>query len=253
MTTPKQPGAAGKAREPAEQTKSKRRVRPLALGLTILYEDRDVLLVDKPAGVLSMASERERERTAYFVMMDYVRKGNPKSHNRVFIVHRLDRETSGVLLLAKSEDAKRKLQENWEDADKRYLAVVRGRVKQDKGTIESYLAENVAHMVYCTDDHTRGKLARTDYRVIKRTESRTLVQVRLLTGRKNQIRVHFADQGHAIIGDRKYGDKKDPVRQLALHALAIEFPHPHSGELVRCTAPVPRLFENLVGPFSGEL
>lgn len=227
--------------------KAKRRTRPLALGLKLLYEDRDVLVVDKPAGVLSMASERERERTAYFVMMDYVRKGNPKSRNRVYIVHRLDRETSGVLLLAKSEEAKRKLQENWDTTDKRYLAVVHGRVKQDKGTIESYLTENVAHVVYSTEDRTRGKLSKTEYRVLKKTENRTLVQVRLLTGRKNQIRVHFADEGHPIVGDRKYGDKKDPVRQLALHALAIEFAHPHSGEPIRCTAPVPRQFEHLVG------
>lgn len=230
-----------------DKLKPKRRPRPLALGLEILYEDRDVLIVNKPSGVLSMASERERERTAYFVMMDYVRKGNPKSRNRVFIVHRLDRETSGVLLFAKSEEAKRKLQDNWDNTDKRYLAIVHGRVKSEKGCITSYLAENVAQMVYSTEDRTRGKLSKTEYRVLKKTENRTLVQVRLLTGRKNQVRVHFADEGHPIVGDRKYGDKKDPVRQLMLHALGIEFPHPHSGKLITCSAPVPPNFERLIG------
>lgn len=224
-----------------------RRPRPLPLGLELIYEDRDVLVVNKPAGLLSMATEKERERTAYFFMMDYVRKGNPKSHNRVFIVHRLDRETSGVLLLAKSEEAKLKLQENWDAADKRYLAVVRGAPPKTLGTITSYLAENVTHIVYSTDDKTRGKLSTTEYRLLKKTTALALVEVRLLTGRKNQIRVHFADNGFPIAGDRKYGDKKDGVKRLALHAYQIEFPHPHTGKPVLCTAPPPPLFEQLVG------
>lgn len=194
-----------------------------------------------------MASERERERTAYFFMMDYVRKGNPKSRNRVFIVHRLDRETSGVLVLAKTEEAKLTLQENWDEADKRYLAVVRGQPPANIGSITSYLAENVAHIVYSTDDPARGKLSQTDYRVVKKTAAMSLVEVRLMTGRKNQIRVHFADGGFPIIGDRKYGDKKDSVKRLALHAYSIEFPHPHTGRPVFCTSAPPPLFEQLVG------
>lgn len=223
------------------------------MGLQIIYEDRDVLVVDKPSGLLSMGTERERERTAYFFMMDYVRKGNPKSRNRVFIVHRLDRDTSGVLLLAKSEEAKVRLQEDWDQADKRYLAVVRGHPPRPTGVISSYLAENVAQVVYSTEDRHRGKWSETEYRVLKKTTAMSLVEVRLLTGRKNQIRVHFSDEGFPIIGDRKYGDKHDTVKRLALHAYSIEFPHPHSGRPVLVTAPPPPVFEQLVGKVKGVI
>jgi len=217
------------------------------MGLEILYEDRDLLVVNKPAGLLSMATERERERTAYFFMMDYVRKGNPKSRNRVYIVHRLDRETSGVLVLAKSEEAKIHLQESWDQSDKRYLALVHGKVSPDQGSIQSYLAENVAHVVYSTDKDS-GKFAQSDYRVLTKTAAMALVEVTLITGRKNQIRVHFADKGNPIVGDRKYGQKKDPVKRLMLHALSIQFPHPHNGRPVQCIAPPPPLFAQLGGP-----
>ena len=227
--------------------KPNRRPRPLPLGLQLIYEDRDILVVDKPAGLLSMASERETERTAYFFMMDYVRKGNPKSRNRVFIVHRLDRETSGVLVFAKSEEVKRRLQENWDQADKRYLTIVHGHLKPDIGCITSYLAENITHMVYSTQDPERGKFAQTDYRVLKKTAALSLVEVRLLTGRKNQIRVHFSEKGFPIVGDRKYGRKEPGVKRLALHALSIEFPHPHSGLPVSFSAPIPPAFEHMVG------
>jgi tRNA pseudouridine32 synthase/23S rRNA pseudouridine746 synthase/23S rRNA pseudouridine1911/1915/1917 synthase len=225
-----------------------RRPRALPLGLAIVYEDRDVLVVHKPAGLLSMGSERERERTAYFVMMDYVRKGNPKSHNRVFIVHRLDRETSGLLLLAKSEQAKLKLQDDWDTSEKIYLAVAYGRVPR-RGSFTSYLAENVAQMVYSTDDKTRGKFAQTDYRVLKATPNLSLLEVKLRTGRKNQIRVHLSENGTPIVGDRKYGRKGGTQKRLALHAYSLTFNHPHSGKPITITAPPPPLFEQLVGKF----
>lgn len=221
--------------------------RPLPLGMVILHEDRDILVVDKPAGLLTVSTERERERTAYFFLMEHVRRGNPKSRERVFIVHRLDKDTSGVLVFARSEQAKRHLQEHWNETRKTYLAVVHGHPKKAQDTITSYLAENSAHVVYSTSDKKQGKLSSTAYRVLKETKNLALLEVDLLTGRKNQIRVHLSDIGHPIVGDRKYGDPKDPQTKLALHAHSLTFDHPYSGDRLTFTAKPPRQFHALVG------
>jgi tRNA pseudouridine32 synthase/23S rRNA pseudouridine746 synthase/23S rRNA pseudouridine1911/1915/1917 synthase len=158
----------------------------------ILYEDEDILVVDKPAGLLTIGTDTDKEHTAYFILMDYVRKGQAKSRKRVWIVHRLDRETSGVLVFAKSEEAKRRLQDRWEETEKKYLAVVHGNLKKKSDTMTTYLAENKARVVYSTSDHAKGKLAHTAYRVLRETKDFTLLEVDLLTGRKHQIRVHRA-------------------------------------------------------------
>jgi len=225
-----------------------KRFRPGVLphGLVILHEDREILVVDKPAGLLTIGTERDKSRTAYFVVTDYVRKGCARSRNRVFIVHRLDRDTSGVLVFAKSEEAKLRLQGAWGETEKTYLAVVHGRCPKSQETITSYLAENKAHVVYSTSDAAKGKLARTAYKVLKQTKAYALLEVNLLTGRKNQIRVHLADIGHPIVGDRKYGSATDSHAGLALHARSISFTHPMSGQRLTLAATVPAYFQKLV-------
>jgi len=199
-------------------------------GLTILHEDKDILVVEKPAGLLTVGTERNKSRTVHYLLNDYVRKGNPKSRNRVYVVHRLDQDTSGILLFAKSEPAKKFLQEHWEQTDKYYLAIVQGRLTPKEGTISTYLAENTAHKVYSTPDATKGKLSHTAYKVLKGGKGFSLVEIHLLTGRKHQIRVHFAEKGHPVVGDSKYGRGKIGSKRLALHARSISFTHPFSGK-----------------------
>jgi tRNA pseudouridine32 synthase/23S rRNA pseudouridine746 synthase/23S rRNA pseudouridine1911/1915/1917 synthase len=216
-------------------------------GIVILHEDRDLLVVDKPPGLLTMGTDTDKSRTAYFILTDYVRKGNAKSRKRLFIVHRLDRDTSGVLIFAKTAEAKRRLQEHWDETTKKYLAVVHGRLEKSSDTITSYLAENRAQVVYSTRDRTRGRLARTAYRVLKQSLDMALLEVDLLTGRKNQIRVHLADIGHPVVGDRKYGSPARTHPRLALHARSIAFRHPHTGEPLTIETAVPESFDRLVG------
>ena len=174
--------------------------------------------------------------------MDYVRKGQAKSRNRVFIVHRLDKETSGVLVFAKNEETKRALQDRWEKSEKIYLAWVEGSPTQDSGTITSFLAENSALRVYSTPDRKKGKFAVTRYRVLKRAGPRTLLEIKLETGRKHQIRVHLADSGWPVLGDAKYGRAARGSKRLALHAKSLAFTHPKSGERLTFEAPAPASF-----------
>jgi tRNA pseudouridine32 synthase/23S rRNA pseudouridine746 synthase/23S rRNA pseudouridine1911/1915/1917 synthase len=223
------------------------RKRRLPRGIVILHEDRDILVVDKPAGLLTIGTDRDKTRTAYFVLTDYIRKGYSKSRNRIFIVHRLDRETSGILVFAKNVQAKLRLQSQWREAEKKYLAVVHGRCEKTSGTITTYLAENKAHVVYSTSDTKEGKLARTAYRVLKQTQDFALLEVRLLTGRKHQIRVHLAGIGHAVVGDNKYGQENRARPRLALHARSMAFKHPFSGEQLAFETEVPAYFNQLVG------
>lgn len=223
--------------------------RFLARGLEILYEDRDILVVDKPSGLLTVGTDREKSRTAYFALTDYVRKGAAKSRNRIFIVHRLDRDTSGVLVFAKNEGAKFCLQRRWDETKKRYLAVVHGKCERRSETITTYLAENSAHGVYSTSNSKRGKLSHTVYTVLKETKDFALLDVELLTGRKHQIRVHLADSGHPVVGDKKYGRADRAHRRLALHARSLSFRHPFSGEDLTFEAKAPTYFKELVGSF----
>lgn len=220
--------------------------RHLPPGLTIVHEDRDIIVIDKPAGMLTMASDSEKARTAYAALTDYVRKGNPKSPHRVFIVHRLDRETSGLVLFARSEQAKRTLQERWESTTKVYAAAVHGRMDKPAGTVISHLVESGVHKVYATTDTSLGRMARTEWRVVRDNGKFSLLDVTILTGRKHQIRVHLADLGHPIAGDRKYGVRDDASR-LALHARSLTFAHPWSGQEMTCELPVPSVLTRLAG------
>ena len=227
--------------------KKRSRYRPLSRGLVILYEDSDLLVVNKPAGLLTVKTETEKTRTVHYILTDYVRKGNPKSRNQIFTVHRLDQWTSGVLIFAKSEAVKDRLKDRWKEAKKTYVAVVHGQLTAKEGVITSYLAENARHIVYSTPDAAKGKLARTAYKVLKEKGQFSLLEINLLTGRKNQIRVHLEDQGHPVVGDRKYGDNKDGFSRLALHSKSICFPHPTRDELMTMETKVPGCLRKIVG------
>lgn len=214
-------------------------------GIKIIYEDRDVLVVDKPPGLLTMASERELDKTAYHILTDYVRKGQSKSRNRIFIVHRLDRDTSGLIIFAKTEHAKFFLQSLWDKTEKKYLAVVYGALIEKSGHITTYLTENKACRVYSTQNKSTGKLSTTAYKVLKEKNGYSLLEIDLITGRKNQIRVHLADIGHPVVGDEKYG-KNDGHKRLALHAHSISFIHPFSKKLLKFETEAPSYFAEFV-------
>ncbi len=166
---------------------------------------------------------------------------------KVFVVHRLDREASGLLVFAKSPEAKEYLQDQFKDhsAGRRYIAVAEGRVTPDRFTIQSYLAENAAFRVYSAGRSSAGKLAITHVRVLKRKPKTTLLEVRLETGRKHQIRVQLAERGHPIVGDKAYGSRSNPIRRLALHGVHLEFRHPRTGQVMRFDSPLPRPFDVL--------
>lgn len=221
----------------------------LPKGLEIIHEDRDILVVNKPSGLLTIATESEKAKTAYASLTDYVKKGNFKSKNRIFIVHRLDRDTSGILVFAKTESVKLNLQDNWDTTTKKYVAVTHGKWEKQEGTISSYLTENKALQVYSTKDQSIGKLSHTQYKVLKDTINYSLVEINLLTGRKNQIRVHFADEHHPIVGDLKYGDDKKKYLRLALHSLSIRFKHPYSGNEIFFETAIPSFLLDLMGGY----
>ncbi len=229
----------------ATKKRPSRRHRPK--GLEIIYEDRDIIVVDKSAGLLTISTNKDKVRTAYFVLTDYVRKGNAKSHKRIFVVHRLDRDTSGLLIFAKTREVQMFFQKDWENVEKRYIAVVHGKPSPKEDTITSYLAENRAHNVYSTPDPKVGKLSHTYYKVVKEAKIYSLLEINLITGRKNQIRVHLADRGHPVVGDKKYGEKDKWHKRLALHAKSISFTHPVNGKKLTFEAKIPEYIENLVG------
>ncbi len=215
-------------------------------GLTILYEDRDIIVVDKVNGLLTVSSEKVRDKTAYYLLNEYVRKGNQKSKRRVFIVHRLDKDTSGVIVFAKNEKAKRYLQEEWQNFSKLYYALVHRTMSQKEGIITSYLAENSVHRIYSVTDPKKGKLAKTGYKVLKKSSKYSFLEIDLLTGRKNQIRIHLADKGCAVVGDKKYGVKEKGIKRLMLHAASLSITHPFSKEKMTFTTKVPAYFETLM-------
>jgi len=228
---------------PQRQLSRKHRPR----GLEILHEDRDLFVVEKAPGVLTTGTRRDEAFTAENVLTDYLRKGCARSSKHVYLVHRLDRETSGVLLFAKTEEAQQRLKDNWKTTEKFYLAAVRGHLNEKRGLLSSYLAENEDLYVFSVDDPSQGKLSQTAYAVIKETSSLSFLKIKLLTGRKNQIRVHFAETGHPVVGDPKYG-RNDPFRErLCLHAISIAFNHPHSGQRLFFDTPIPEVFNRLAG------
>lgn len=214
--------------------------------LKIVYEDDDILVVNKGYGLLSVSTDRVHNGTAYSLLRDYLKRKDPR--NKLFIVHRLDRSTSGLMLFAKSAEAKEAMQHNWNNMvlDRRYAAVVEGVPEQEEGTQRSYLAENSQMLVYSTDNPEEGKLAVTRWRLMRARNGYALLDVSLDTGRKNQIRVHMADMGHPIAGDRKYGARTSPMHRVALHARTLRFIHPITRADMNFECPLPASFTRLV-------
>ncbi len=212
----------------------------------VLFEDEEIIVVEKPAGLLTIATEREKRNTLYALLYEYVKR--KQTPGRIFIVHRLDREASGLLVFAKTEASKRELQRQFREhtAGRTYVAVLQGRVNGNRHTLKSYLAENAIHRSYSTTNRTKAKWAVTHVVVIRRSSCWTLVEVRLETGRKHQIRAHLAEQGHPVVGDQVYGSSSNPIRRLALHAVKLMFKHPLTGKSMEFRSPPPASFASLV-------
>ena len=218
----------------------------LASGMRIHFEDASLIVIDKPEGLLSVASEAEESKTAYCQLTAYLRRGNVQSRERVWIVHRLDRETSGLMVFAKTPEAKRLLQENWEKAEKRYQAVVAGEPPEQQGVFDCDLDESNPYKVYPAVRTDKTRHAVTEYRVLKRGKGRALVELKLRTGRRHQIRVHLSHAGCPIVGDPKYGAKEAKGQRLALHACWLRFFHPVTGKQLSFSSPLPREISRLV-------
>ena len=214
-------------------------------GLNIVFEDPYIIIIEKEAGLLSIATATEKEQTAYSILSEHVKKRDPK--NKIFVLHRLDRETSGVMMFAKSEKVQQLLQNAWKETvlERSYIAVVEGFVTKEQGTITSWLTESKAFIMYSSRTPNDGQKAVTHYQVLKKNKHYSLLEVKLETGRKNQIRVHMQDIGHSVIGDKKYGATKHPIGRLGLHARVLAFKHPITGEEVRYETDIPKEFLNL--------
>lgn len=217
-------------------------------GYDVLYEDRDLIVGNKASGFLTVAAMWEKENTIHGILNNYIRKGSAQSRRSAYVVHRLDQATSGVLIFAKTPEAQEFLKANWKTTEKIYFAIVRGQLKKKKDVITSYLQEDDDYVVHSSSDPEKGKLAQTEYEVLKETPQLSLVRINLLTGKKNQIRVHMADLGHPLVGDAKYGKEKSAKAQLMLHAHSIEFTHPFNRKRIRVEAPVPEYFRRLLDP-----
>ena len=208
--------------------------------LDIIYEDKSIIIVNKPSHLLTISTDNEKEKTLFHKVMVYEKRKN--KNNKVFIVHRLDKDTSGLVLFAKDEKIKFKLQNNWDkDAKRGYVAVVNGHTK-DKDVLKSFLVETKTLLVYSTDEKN-GKLAITEYQKVKENKKLTLLKIKIKTGRKNQIRVQLSDNGNSIVGDKKYGESKfDPLRRLCLHANYLEIIHPVTNKKIVFETEIPKDF-----------
>ena len=213
--------------------------------IKIVYEDDDLLVVNKGYGLLSMGNDKVKDGTAYSILKDYLKRKDPR--NKIFIIHRLDRDTSGLMMFAKNEKAKEAMQHNWNNMvlNRKYVTVVEGHVEEPQGVVRSYLGETSQFEVFSTDDPSQGKLAVTRWTRLKEGSEYSLLEVELDTGRKNQIRVHMKDIGHPISGDRKYGAEASPIHRLALHARTLRFIHPVTRREMLFETPVPSSFIRL--------
>ena len=226
-------------------TRRKKHALPVLRGLKILYEDRDVVVVNKNPGVLSCSTRAHDEFTAENVLSDYLRKGDSKSRNQAYLVHRLDRDTSGIMVFAKSAEMQRRLVDNWANAEKLYIVAVYGHLAQPAGVLSGYLAQDENLLVHAVRDPGRGHYAETEYAVVGETATVTILKVRLRTGRRNQIRVQFKDHGLPVVGDVKY-NWKDPFRErLCLHAKSLAFDHPYDGRRCAFETDIPEVFRQV--------
>jgi 23S rRNA pseudouridine1911/1915/1917 synthase len=212
--------------------------------IEILFEDDYLIAINKPEGLLSIATEKEKDKTAYHIVSSYLKV---RGKDKAFVIHRLDRDTSGIIMFAKNDKIKNLLQNSWDQLVKvrGYLAVVEGSTDSE-GVIKSYLKENKANMVYSSYKEHDGKLAITNYKKLNGNKEYSLLEVFIDTGRKNQIRVHMYDIKHPIVGDKKYGASKDPLKRLGLHAHKLEFVHPVTHKYIMINAKIPRKFDTIV-------
>lgn len=214
--------------------------------LPIIYEDESIIAVNKPSGLLSVASDREKGLTAYRFVSDYLKSKNKDS--RIFVVHRLDEDTSGVLIFAKDYKTREALQNHWQEivTKRGYYAVVEPSDIDERGHLENYLAEDKAFNMYVTKDKTKGKLAITDYRKITFNRFYALLDIKISTGRKNQIRAQLGHIGHYVVGDDRYGEPSDPIKRLCLHAYELDLSNPLNGKVYKLNCPMPPEFKKLV-------
>jgi 23S rRNA pseudouridine1911/1915/1917 synthase len=218
----------------------------LARNMRIVFEDEHLIVIDKNAGLLSMASDNEKYLTAYNILSGYVKNQRPS--NRIFIVHRLDRDTSGLMMFARSEKIQSLLQRDWKKnvTARTYVALVEGEVTEPEGVIRSYIYESKALVMHSTHNPGKGDLAITRFRKLKSNKEYSLLEVKLETGKKNQIRLHMQELGHSIAGDKKYGARTSPIGRLGLHASVLAFIHPVTGKELSFESRIPAKFRRLV-------
>ncbi|NJK94825.1 MAG: RluA family pseudouridine synthase [Bacteroidales bacterium] len=215
-------------------------------GIKIVHEDDFIIVIEKASGLLSIATSGEKEKTAYQMLSRYVKMKDPL--NLIFILHRLDRETSGVMMFARNKDVQATLQYNWREmvVERTYTAVVEGQVEKQQGIINSRLLESKAMKIHSTKKQDEGQEAITHYKLVKQSKDYALMEISLETGRKNQIRVHMQEMGNPVAGDKKYGAQTNPLHRLALHASLLVFRHPVTKEVLRFESPAPISFTHLV-------
>jgi 23S rRNA pseudouridine1911/1915/1917 synthase len=211
-------------------------------GVKILFEDAHIIVVEKDAGLLSISTDREKRDTAYSIVSSHVKRQNPGAY--IFVIHRLDRETSGTIMFAKSKKVQEQLQANWQEAvhQRHYIALVEGRVNEPAGTITTWLKEDKNYVMHSSSVDNGGQMAVTHFEVLKSNANYSLLQITLETGRKNQIRVHMQAIGHPVVGDKKYGSIDNPISRLGLHAQVLSFEHPITKEVLTFKSTVPRKF-----------
>ncbi len=211
--------------------------------IPIVYEDDDFIAINKPYGLLSVSTPKEVVNTAYAMVTNYVQKKD--KHNRIYIVHRIDEDTSGIMIFVKSEELRDALINNWNNLilKRGYYAIVEGHLKEKEGTFSSYLKKNSQYMMYSSKDN-KGQHAVTNYKVINENKDYSLLDVTLKTGRKNQIRVHLFEAGHTVIGDDKYGEPSNPLDRLGLHAYELTLTHPFTKKVMTFKAPMPKEFKD---------
>jgi len=218
--------------------------KKVPLYLDVLYEDKDIIVLNKRAGLLTISTEKEKQRTLYKDVSDYVKMDNPR--NRIFVIHRLDKDTSGIVMFAKKEKVKKAYQDKWDELaiTRNYKAILEGHLEKKEGTLTSYLKEVNEKIVVTSSKE--GKLAITKFKVLKKGKFNTYADIKLETGRKNQIRVQFKDIGHPVSGDRKYGCKQNIIKRLALHADKLVIRDPFTGKVMTFEVETPNTFIRLL-------
>lgn len=212
----------------------------------MIYQDEEIIVINKPAGLLSIPTDKVRTKTAFRLVSDYMQ--HKDKHSRIHVVHRLDEKTSGVLIFAKNQEIKDAFQKNWNQnvKDRGYLAIVDGKMNKSEDTLIHYLSDSKTHLMYLTNrGNPKGKKCITKYKVIAENENYSLLDVHIFTGRKNQIRVQLGAIGHNVIGDDKYGNPTDPIKRLGLHAYLLEYEHPLTKRQFKFRAPIPKEFNQL--------